>query len=323
MQFRHILMTLIVAAVWGFNFIAIKVGLTEIPPFMYGAGRFLIAALPAFFIKKPNLSWGIIIGIGLLMFAKFTLMFLGIHMKVSAGMASLVLQCQGFFTIALSVFFYKAKITSNHILGMIIASIGMALIGWQTDESSTLIGLSMILGAALSWAFSNIVYRKAGNVDMFALTVWTSVIPPIPMLIGEFLYEGSDSFLTSFTNMTSMGWICLLYTACISTWVGATFWAILIRTYEPHRIAPFSLLVPIFGISFASLILGEEFSVIMSIACMCIFVGLIINQWPVDHDAKRPESDILDGTGEFSDDTIIPAYANTETPEGDEEQKIA
>ena len=320
MKLRHILMTIIVAAVWGFNFIAIKVGLTEISPFIYGSGRFMIAALPAFFIKKPNISWTIIIGIGLLTFVKFTLMFMGIHMKVSAGLASLILQSQGFFTIALSVFFYKAKISSNHILGMLIALIGMALIGWQTDCQTTLIGVSLILAAALSWAYSNILYRKAGNVDMFALIVWTSVIPPIPMLIGEFIMEGSDNFVSSFLNMSSLGWMCLLYTACISTWIGATLWGILIRTYEPHRIAPFSLLVPVFGISFASLILGEELSVLMSIACVCIFMGLIINQWPDVGEDKIKDNGFR---REFDSEGFPLVANNSEGQEAADKERVA
>lgn len=312
-------MTIVVAAVWGFNFIAIKIGLTEISPFVYGAGRFMIAALPAIFIKKPNISWGIIIGIGLLTFTKFTLMFMGIHMKVSAGLASLVLQSQGFFTIALSVLFYKAKISSNHILGMIVALIGMILIGYQTDNQTTLIGFSMIIGAALSWAYSNILYRKAGKVDMFALTVWTSVIPPIPMLMGELMLEGTDNFISSITTITSLGWMCLCYTACISTWIGATLWGILIRTYEPHRIAPFSLLVPIFGISFANLILGEELSVLMSIACTFIFIGLIINQWPDVSDDKAKDAG---GGKEFEEGAVLVAN-DSEVAVKEDKDKVA
>lgn len=315
-------MTIIVAAVWGFNFIAIKIGLTEISPFVYGAGRFMISALPALFIKKPNVSWSIIIGIGMLTFVKFTLMFLGIHLKVSAGLASLILQSQGFFTIALSVFFYKAKISANHIVGMVIALGGMGIIGWQTDCQTTLIGISMIMAAALAWAYSNILYRKAGNVDMFALIVWTSVIPPIPMLIGDFIMEGPEGFISSCINMSPLGWLCLLYTACISTWIGATLWGVLIRTYEPHRIAPFSLLVPVFGISFASLLLGEELSVLMSIACAFIFVGLIINQWPdvADMDVKN---DGFSGNFDNSKLSSIPINTDSETTPDTDKQKIA
>jgi O-acetylserine/cysteine efflux transporter len=322
MQLRHILMVLIVAAVWGFNFIAVKIGLMEVPPFLYGAGRFVIAALPAFFIKKPNVSWAILIGIGLMTCFKFSFMFMGIYMDVSAGLASLILQIQGFFTLILSVFFYKAKISANHLLGMVISLIGMILIGCQFDTQSTLIGFSLILSAALAWAYSNILFRKAGKVDMFALTVWTSVIPPLPMLIGGFMYEGYESiggFLDPFSKMTLIGWLCLLYTACISTWVGTTLWGILLKTYEPYKVAPFSLLVPIFGITFASLILGEEFGVVLSIACLFIFVGLIINQWPVEGlsrtEALQEPSPLLE--------TPLPTNASSFPEPEETDQKVA
>lgn len=301
MKFRHILMAILVAAIWGFNFVAVKVGLQEIPPFLYGASRFIIAALPALFFKRPNVSWTLIAGIGLTLgVMKFTLMFMGIHLGVAAGLASLILQSQVFFTIGLSVYFYKARVSANHVLGMIIASLGIILIGWQMHAESTLIGFGMLFAAAISWSFSNILYRKAGNVDMFSLTVWTSVIPPIPMLIGDYLYEGGDSMVLALTSMTPISWLCLFYTACASTWIGATVWGMLLRTYEPHRVAPFSLLVPIFGMSFSSFILGEEFSTLISIACVLVFIGLIVNQW-------SPESNRDD---DFYDDEKEAAIAS-------------
>lgn len=293
MKFTHVLLAILVALIWGFNFVVIKTGLDEIPPLLYGAGRYILAALPVFFIKKPNVSWSLIFGIGFTLGAlKFTLLFLGIYMGVPAGLASLILQSQAFFTIGLCVYFYKATILPNHILGMVIAFLGIGLIGWQMNVESTLLGFLFICAGALAWAFSNIMYRKVGNADMFALTVWTSLIPPIPILIGEYCYEGFDVILSGVESMSLLGWLCLLYTTCASTWIGATIWGGLLRTYEPHRVAPFSLLVPIFAMSFASIILGEGFSTLKGIACVLVFLGLIVNQWPME--TQRDDDKLID-----------------------------
>lgn len=280
MSLRHILIAIFVAAIWGFNFIAVKVGLTEMPPYLYGAGRFLIAALPVLFIKKPNLPWKMILAVGLALGVfKFTLMFMGIHYGMAAGLASLVLQSQAFFTLIFSVWVFKTKIRFNQSMGMLIAASGMLLIGWQMQADSSALGFFLIIAAAVSWGIANILYRKVGQVDMFALTVWSSVIPPIPMLGVSLYIDGIDVVRDSVLGMSSLGWTCLAYTACLSSWVGATFWATLIKSYEPHKVAPFSLLVPVFGVTFSYLFLDEYFTLATAGASGLIFLGLMVNQW--------------------------------------------
>lgn len=292
MSFQHIAMAILVAAVWGFNFIAVKSGLNEMPPYLYGAGRFAIAALPALFVTKPKTSWAMIIGIGLTLGVfKFTLMFMGIHYGMSAGLASLVLQSQAFFTLLFSYLIFKSQIRPNQIIGMTIAAVGMILIAVDTQDQSSTLGFILILSAAVAWGIANILYRMVGDVDMFSLTAWSSVIPPIPMFMVSVYSEGWDVVITSIQTMTSMGWLCLAYTACVSSWIGATLWAVLIKSYPPHKVAPFSLLVPVFGITFASLILGEKFTQMNMIASALIFAGLIINQWRVK---KVVHPDIID-----------------------------
>ncbi|MBX3487351.1 MAG: EamA family transporter [Candidatus Paracaedibacteraceae bacterium] len=294
MSFHHIAMAILVAAVWGFNFIAVKSGLNEMPPYLYGAGRFVIAALPALFVAKPKTSWAMIIGIGLTLGVfKFTLMFMGIHYGMSAGLASLVLQSQAFFTLLFSFVFFKSKIRANQLIGMSIAAVGMILIATDTQDQSSTLGFVLILSAAVAWGVANILYRLVGNVDMFALTAWSSIIPPIPMFLVSVYAEGWDVVIHCIQTMTTTGWLCLAYTACISSWIGATLWAVLIKSYPPHKVAPFSLLVPVFGITFASLILGEQFSQTNMIASALIFLGLIINQWRVKK-AVVPENVELD-----------------------------
>lgn len=280
MRLRHILIAILVAVIWGFNFVVVKIGLKELPPFIYGAGRFMVAALPVLFFKKPNVSWKIIGGIGLTLgVIKFTLMFGGIYMGMSAGLASLVLQSQVFFTLALSVMFLNAKLRISQVVGMLVAFIGIVIIAWQTYANSTLIGFIMLIGSAFSWSISNILYQKAGKVDMFSLTVWTSLIPPIPMFVGAYYFEGPEALNHLFSSLSSTALYCLLFTGCASTLIASTLWGVLLRTYDATKVAPFSLLIPIFGITSSWLFLGEEFTPLSIIACLFVFVGLVINQW--------------------------------------------
>lgn len=280
MRLQHILIAILVAAIWGFNFVVVKIGLKELPPFIYGAGRFIVAALPALFFKKPKVSWKIIGGIGLTLgVLKFTLMFGGIYMGMPAGLASLVLQSQVFFTLALSVIFFNAKLRVSQVVGMLVASVGIVIIAYQTHADSSLIGFLMLIGSAFAWAISNILYQKAGKVDMFSLTVWTSLIPPIPMVIAACCFEGLDVFDYAFSALSPTAFYCLLFTGCASTLVGATLWGVLLRTYDATKVAPFALLIPVFGITAGWLVLGEQFTTLSVVACFFVFVGLVINQW--------------------------------------------
>lgn len=280
MRFQHILIAVLVAAIWGFNFVVVKTGLKELPPFLYGAGRFVVAALPVLFFKKPSVPWKIIGGIGFTLgVLKFTLMFGGIYMGMSAGLASLVLQSQVFFTLALSAVFFKTKMRASQIIGMAVAFIGIIMIAWQTHATSTIMGFLMLIGSAMAWAISNILYQKAGKVDMFSLTVWTSLIPPIPMFLAAYLFEGGAALQQTCLSLSSTSLWCLLFTGGASTLIGATLWGTLLRTYDATKVAPFSLLIPVFGISSAWLILGEKLTNITVIACGLVFLGLVVNQW--------------------------------------------
>lgn len=280
MSLRHILTAILIAALWGANIVVVKVGLNELPPLAYGAGRFVLSALPIFFVSRPTVSWKLIGAIGLTLGVfKFTLMFFGMHLGMSAGLASLILQSQIFFTVVLSVLLYKSQMRAHQLMGMMVAMIGIVLIALQMHVESTLLGFACILGSAMSWATSNLLYRRAGQVDMLSLTVWTSLIPPIPLILASFWMEGPEVIISSFQHMSYVGGACLLFTACGSTLIGTTLWGTLLKHYDAVQVAPFSLLIPVFSMLLSWLFLNEQFSATTLLACVLVFLGLVVNQW--------------------------------------------
>ena len=101
---RHLLLALLVMAVWGSNFVVIRIGLDHLPPLLFAALRFSVAFLPAaLFLRPPSAPWrnlaayGVLIGAG-----QFGMLFLAMSGHITPGLASLVVQTQVFFTIALS-----------------------------------------------------------------------------------------------------------------------------------------------------------------------------------------------------------------------------
>lgn len=275
----HILMLVGVAAIWGFNFVVIKLGLADFPPLLFSALRFLFAGLPlAFFVRRPNVSWPIIIGIGLVLgVIKFSMLFVGMDIGVSAGLASLLLQAQAFFTVILAVLIYGEKPRRMQLAGMVVAFAGIAIIGTTVDRNFSLTGLALTIGAAMAWAVSNMLMKKAGKVDMLSLMIWVSLVPPIPLALISLVFEGWHRDLAALEGISMTGIGAVAYIAYLTTVLGFGLWGAMIRRYGVGQVAPFSLLVPIFGMSSSALVLGEAFSPIRIFAAGLIVAGLILN----------------------------------------------
>ena len=169
MNIKDIGWVLLVIVIWGANFTVIKIGLEEIPPVLFSALRFAIVAIPAvFFIPFPKTSIWNVLGVGIFLgVIKFSLLFISMDVGVSAGLASLLLQAQVVFTIVLSVILFKEEIKKNQLAGIIIAVFGFCLFFFSREGNLTLLGLVLILFAALFWAISNLIMKKMKNHSTF------------------------------------------------------------------------------------------------------------------------------------------------------------
>lgn len=275
----HILMLVLVAAVWGFNFVVIRLGLDNFPPLLFSALRFLFAALPlAFFIRRPDVPWRLILGIGLMLgVVKFSFLFIGMDVGAPPGLASLLLQSQAFFTVLLAFLVYGDRPRPLQVAGMVVAFSGVALIATSIDGTFTVAGLVLVIAAAVAWACSNMLMKKVGKVQMLNLMVWVSLVPPIPLFIISALFEGWDRDLQALANLNLEGAGAVLFVAYGATVFGFAVWGAMISRYGVATVAPFSLLVPVFGMSSAALVLGEDFGPLRVIAAVLIVLGLVMN----------------------------------------------
>lgn len=276
---RDLSLALAVVIVWGLNFVAIKWGVEEVPPFMLTALRYLGCALPAvFFIRRPAVSWRLLILYGFTVgVLQFSLLFTAMRLGMPAGLASLVMQMQVFFTMALAVLFLGERPGLFQLGGALVALLGLATIGAEHLGGAVLVPLVMTLVAALFWAMSNIVTKRAGpKVDMLGFVVWGSLVPPIPMLILSLIFEGPGAY-GALLAMTPRGIFSVLFIAYGSTLFGYGLWAVLLGRYPASLVAPFSLLVPVVGFAAAMLLLGEAVTLPEMLGSLLIFIGLVLN----------------------------------------------
>jgi O-acetylserine/cysteine efflux transporter len=280
---RHVLLALAVTAVWGTNFVVIHIGLEHLPPLLFAALRFLCAFLPAaLFFKRPDVQWRNLAAYGLLVGAgQFGILFIAMSGHITPGLASLVIQTQVFFTIALAMVLSGERVRPFQTVALLITVVGLGLIVLHTDGTTTPLGLALILLAAASWAGSNIVVRATPGVDMVAYVVWASLFSVPPLFALSFLFEGWPAIRDGVVNADAGTWIAVLWQAVGNTLFGYAMWGWLLSRYPVATIAPMALLVPIFGMGASALWLGEPLQDWKLQAAGLVMAGLALNLlWP-------------------------------------------
>lgn len=276
---RHLILSLLVVLVWGLNFIAIYFGLKGFPPFLLCALRFGLSALPwVFFLPKPKAPLKYIIGYGIFTFAlQFGFLFSGIHLGLSPGLASLVLQVQVFFSIGLAFLFFQDRPSLWKIMGSLISFVGIGVVAAHVNGGTTFIGLILTLLAAFSWATGNMFTKKVDAKSPLALVVWGNLIAFPFMVLASVLVEGPVLILSSLGNVSWITILAIVYTVYISTHIGYGAWGFLLNTYPTSVIVPFTLLIPVVGFMGSALFLGEELSSWKFLASLFIMGGLVFN----------------------------------------------
>lgn len=276
----HIVLAILTTMIWGFNFVVLKVGVGVVPPLFLTTMRYVFSALPLiFFLKPPKNGWkpmalyGLVMGVG-----QFGLLFPAIKLGAPAGLASLVLQSQAFFTMALAALFIGERAGPVRIAGALVAFGGLGVIAAERVLGATpLIPILMLIGAAFFWASGNIINRSMGKMDPLGFVVWTSVFPIVPLLVLSLWLEGPQVITAT---LASPGWTAigaLAYLVIASTLIGYGIWSFLLTRYPAGQVAPFSLLVPLFGLSSAALVLGERVTELEAIGAALVVAGLMLN----------------------------------------------
>ena len=280
----HLLLALAIVAVWGTNFVVIKLSLDAFPPFLFAALRYTFAFLPlAFFIPRPKVSWGnmcaygVAIGVG-----QFGILFFAIDGKISPGLASLVIQTQVFFTIGFAMFFAKERLRLYQAVAVSIAMTGLGTIALHTDASTTFLGLVLVVFAGLSWGIGNTVSRRAGSINMLAYVVWASLFSLPPLFLMSWIFEGGwEQMSTSISSAPIVAWAGVFWQSWGNTVFGYAAWAWLLSKHPAAVVAPAPLLVPIFGMGASAFFLSEPLPLWKILAAGLVIAGLIVNLfWP-------------------------------------------
>jgi O-acetylserine/cysteine efflux transporter len=275
---RDLCLALAVVAVWGTNFVVIRIGLDHLPPLLFAALRFLLAAVPAvFLLPRPETSWrnlaayGVLIGAG-----QFGVLFVAMRSDISPGLASLVIQTQVFFTIGLSVAMIGERVRGFQWAALLLAASGIGIIGLNTDATTTPLGLALVTFAAMSWAGGNIVAKRSGVRNMLSYVVWASLFSTPPLLALSFALEGWEAMREGLLRADAATWGAVLWQAVGNVMFGYAVWGWLLARHPAALVAPMSLLVPVFGLASSAYWFGEPLPPWKIGAALLVLGGLAI-----------------------------------------------
>ena len=283
---RDLALAALLVCVWGVNFAVIKIGVVDVPPLLLGALRFMLAAFPALLFFKPPpvpLRWYLAYGL-LMCVGQFGLLFTAIHVGMPSGLASLVLQSQSFFTLLLAAWWLRERWGAHQLTGLLLAGAGLVLIGTAHGASMPLLGFVLTVLAALSWACGNIVTRLVSQHPamrnpraQLGFVVWAALVPPLPFLALSLVFEGLDAITQALTQLQWRSFAVVAYLAWMATLLGYGLWTWLMSRYPANRVAPFTLLVPLVGLSTGWLVFDEALQWKHLAGGALLMAGLLLN----------------------------------------------
>ena len=288
MNTKDLAIALMVVTVWGANFTVIRLGLDGVPPLLLVSLRFSLAAFPALlFVKRPEiklrslLAYGFSVGIG-----QFVCLFYAIHIGMPAGVASVVLQSQAFFTMLFAAMLLGESVSFRQLAGLVLSAIGLYLVaGGSINATAIPLGalLLTLVGAAF-WGISNIVVRKATlaaaaqgkKINMLSLVVWSSLVPPVPLFFCSLLLDSPEKVFYTLTHLNTLSLFAIAYLAFGATILGYGAWSYLLGKHPANRVAPLSLLIPVAGLITAQIVLDEHLMLLQWVGCLLVVAGLLL-----------------------------------------------
>ena len=276
---------------WGLNFVVMKFALRDFTPFQPGAARYVFAVLPLIlFIRPPPvarhwlLMYGLFQGVG-----QFGLLFFALKVGMTAALASVLLQTQVFFTALFGFVLLHERTSGQQQIGMLLAALGLGCFVLNyaqpglSSSGATLPGLLLTLCAAAMWAASNIVTRRvqqtSSDYSPVAFVVWSSSVAVLPFVALSLALDAPE-VRWQWLQARMSSWAAVAYLGWAATIVGYSLWTGLLKRHPANRMAPFSLGVPVVGLTTGMLVLNETITSwqwagigLLAAALACVMFG--------------------------------------------------
>ena len=277
MKPADVCIAILVAVVWGSGFVASRLALDELSPALMTAMRFAIAAVPCLLVRRPKVSWAVLIAISSTLFlGQFLAQSWAIAHSVPIGLASVIVQSQALFTVAFAALAFGEFPTRLQIAGIGIAAIGLLMICGTIGFDFSVGAFAVLMISPVSFAIGNLLLRRARDVPMFDLFAWLCLVPPLPLLALAFAVDGPSTTWHSLLHMSATGWTSMIFIGAISTCIAYWLWGRLLRDYPAAQVVPFALLVPFVGSAASSIVFAETFGPLRLAGMVTVVGGIAV-----------------------------------------------
>lgn len=248
----------LMACVWGFQVVAVKIGAAQLPPLLMVGLRFVVMAvlllpftgLPARARLRPLALIALFTG-GL----HFALVYLGIA-RIDAATAAITYQLAPPFTVLVAWAWLGDRMRPAAILGMALAFAGVVILAGGPGEAQDLLGIGFVIAATMAFAVGTVLTKRHGPFDALALNAWIALLTAPQILLASAVVESGQ--LAAMAAADWRGWGAVLYTALTGGIAGFWLWYWLLGRHPISRVAPFTLLAPMFAILGGVAVLGER-----------------------------------------------------------------
>lgn len=278
MSVIQIICAVAVPLLWGYQFVAIKVGVLEFPPLFFLALRFLaIALLLIPFVKRPTRQqFGPVAVISVFLGGlNFGLFYVGLGLG-SGSMSAIAYQLATPFTILLAWPLLAERPSLTTSSGVGVAFVGVVVLAAGPGLTANVLPLLLVVGAAFAFAVSNVLTKRYGPFDPLMLMGWSSLLTVPQVTLMSLFFEHGQ--LASLVTADQHGWLALAYTIFIGGILGFGLWFWLIARCSMGRVAPFGLLLPVFAVISSVLFLGDEVTPKLVIGGLLAMSGVAITQ---------------------------------------------
>lgn len=260
---------------WGCNFVAVKVAVTEVPPYFVTAIRFaLLAILLAPFLRVPKeramdiAGYALIMGVG-----HFSLLFYAIQF-LDISTTGIVLQLGTPFVVLLAWLMLKETFGIWRMAGMAMAFTGIVILIGVPTAGVDVVALVILVFVALMWALGSIRAKQIPNVSPFSLIAWMGLIVA-PVALGlSFAFEADQ--VARVISAPPRFWYGLIYMTIASSIAGYGLWYWLLNRYDVTAVAPYNLLVPLIAVGSGVTVMGDELTLTKLIGGGMILGGVAL-----------------------------------------------
>jgi drug/metabolite transporter (DMT)-like permease len=267
---------------WGFNQVAVKLALPEIPPLIQATLR-SIGALGAMLLwarwrgvpmnfRDGTLGAGAVAGF--LFGLEFLLLFPALQFT-AASRATLFVNTAPFFVALGSSVFLGERLRAVQWAGLIVSFAGLIVAFGVPDAAGgrQMFGDALVVAAGAAWAATTLAIkgtslRSAASEKVFVYQIGGS----IPVLALGVLIAGER--MTAMPSAWALGW--LAYNTFWVVTITFMIWFVVVQRYSASRLSAFTFLTPLFGVGWGHFVLGEPVTATFGIAVALVLAGLIL-----------------------------------------------